>query len=253
MSKMRLKKPSLPVKTLLAVIVIATSSAAYAAESIDQLASRIGMDKFQDAIKKGDRNAFRALPAKGYKDGFTGLLNKTNTYINPEYSFADCDTDTVFVSVKEHKTIPGCRISLKLASKNADGSYHDNGIRVEYGIATGSKSFIANNSIWAKHVISGDKVLEKELTPSKSAKQADSETVCTTWGGLAKNIAVGRDHQDPQSMFDKQIEGLRSNPDVTEANIKFAHFIAHSVYNSLARNTPEEAQAIIYNFCRKNM
>jgi hypothetical protein len=59
--------------------------------------------------------------------------------------------------VQEHKTLPGCRISLKLATKDADGSYHDNGIRIEYGIATGSKKFIANNSAWAQHAITGDK------------------------------------------------------------------------------------------------
>lgn len=234
-------------------LVAGLPATSYAAESLDQLATRIGMDHYSQAIKQGDRNGFKNLPAKGYKNGLTGLLIKTNSYVNPKYSFADCDSDTVFVSVKEHKTIPGCRVSLKLASKNPDGSYHDNGIRVEYGIATGSKTFIANNSVWAEHAISGDKVLEKELAPSKSSNRADNETACRTWGGMAKNIAVGRDHQDPQSMFDKQIEGLRSNPEVTESNIEFAHFIAHSVYTSLADNTPEEAQAVIYNFCRKNL
>jgi hypothetical protein len=58
---------------------------------------------------------------KATKTAFTGLLIKTNTYVNPEYSFADCDTDTVITSVQEHKTLPGCRISLKLATKDADG------------------------------------------------------------------------------------------------------------------------------------
>jgi hypothetical protein len=46
---------------------------------------------------------------KATKTAFTGLLIKTNTYVNPEYSFADCDTDTVITSVQEHKKLPGCR------------------------------------------------------------------------------------------------------------------------------------------------
>lgn len=163
MSKIRLIKPGCAARSLLAIMFIAASSASYAAESIDQLATRIGMDHFRDAIKKGDRNGFKTLPAKGYKNGFTGLLIKTNTYVNPEYSFADCDTDTVIVSVQENKTLPGCRISLKLAKKDANGRYEDNGIRVEYGIATGSKKFIPNNSNWAQYAITGGKALELSL------------------------------------------------------------------------------------------
>lgn len=92
MSQTRIIKPVFPAKFLLSIILIATSSASYAAESIDQLAIRIGMDQFREAIKDGDRNAFKTLPAKGYKNGLTGLLLKTNTYVNPTYSFADCDT-----------------------------------------------------------------------------------------------------------------------------------------------------------------
>lgn len=247
MSKIRLNKLSFSANSLLAIMLITASSASYAAENIDQLATRIGMDHFREAIKKGDRNAFKTLPAKGYKNGFTGLLIKTNAYVNPEDSFADCDTDTIFVSVKDHKTIPGCRVSLKLASKDADGSYHDSGIRVEYGIATDSKKFIANNSAWAQHAISGDKVLENELTSAKN------ETLCHSWATMARNITVGRDNQDPQSMFDQQIEGLRGKPGITEQNIVFAHYIAHTVYTDLAGKTPKEAEAIIYNVCRKSM
>lgn len=163
MSKVRLNKPGFPARSLLAIMLIAASSVSYAAESIDQLATRIGMDHFREAIKNGDRNAFKTLPAKGYKNGLTGLLIKTNTYVNPEYSFADCDTDIVIISVQENKTLPGCRISLKLAKKDVNGDYHDNGIRVEYGISTGSKKFIANNSNWAQYAITGGKALELSL------------------------------------------------------------------------------------------
>ncbi len=231
----------------LGALLVTASMASNAAESVDQLATRIGIDSFREAIKKGDRNTFKTLPAKGYKNGLTGLLIKTNTYVNPQYSFADCDTDAVIVSVKQHKTIPGCRVSLKLASKDADGSYHDNGIRVEYGIATDSKRFIANNSAWAQHAISGDKVLENELTSAKS------ETLCNSWATMARNIAVGRDNQDPQSMFDQQIEGLRGKPGITEQNIVFAHYIAHTVYTDFTGKTPKEAEAIIYDVCRESM
>lgn len=209
-------------------VVAGLPATSYAAESLDQLATRIGMDHFRDAIKKGDRSAFKTLPAKGYKNGLTGLLIKTNTYVNPEYSFADCDTDTVITSVQEHKTLPGCRISLKLATKDADGSYHDNGIRIEYGITTGSKKFIANNSAWAQHAISGDKVLESSL------KRDANDDVCTAWSTMAKNIAIGRDEHNPISVYQQQIESLRGKPGITENNIIFAHALAGMVYKDMA-------------------
>lgn len=163
MLKTRFIRPVFSAKSLLTSMLIVTSSASYAAESIEQLEDRIGMAHFWKAIREGDRNGFTTLPAKGYKNGLSGLLIKTDTYINPEYSFADCDTDTIIVSVREHKTLPGCRISLKLAKKDINGNYQDSGIRVEYGIRTGSKKFIANNSNWAQHAIIGDKVLELSL------------------------------------------------------------------------------------------
>ncbi|MFS8321638.1 hypothetical protein ACMG5I_12205, partial [Escherichia coli] len=68
MSKTRLSKPGFSAKSVLTIMLIAASSASYAAESIDQLATRIGMDHFREAIKKGDRSAFKTLPAKGGND-----------------------------------------------------------------------------------------------------------------------------------------------------------------------------------------
>ncbi len=247
MSKTRLNKPGFSAKSVLTIMLIAASSASYAAESIDQLATRIGMDHFREAIKKGDRSAFKTLPAKGYKNGLTGLLIKTNTYVNPEYSFADCDTDTVIVSVQEHKTLPGCRISLKLATKDADGSYHDNGIRIEYGIATGSKKFIANNSAWAQHAITGDKALESSL------KRDANDTVCTAWSTIAKNIAIGRDEHNLISVYQQQIEDLRGKPGITESNIVFAHALAGMVYKDMAAKKPQEVEALVYQTCQSGM
>lgn len=51
MSKTRLSKPGFSAKSVLTIMLIAASSASYAAESIDQLATRIGMDHFREAIK----------------------------------------------------------------------------------------------------------------------------------------------------------------------------------------------------------
>nr|WP_228057805.1 hypothetical protein [Enterobacter asburiae] len=247
MPKIQLNKPGFSTKPLLTIMLIAASSASYAAESIDQLATRIGMDHFREAIKKGDRNAFKTLPAKGYKNGFTGLLVKTNTYVNPAYSFADCITDTVVTSEQEHKTLPGCRISIKLATKDVDGSYHDNGIRIEYGITTGSKKFIANNSAWAQHAISGDKVLESSL------KRDANDTVCTAWSTMAKNIAIGRDEHNPISVYQQQIEALRGKPGITESNIVFAHALAGMVYKDMAAKEPQEVEALVYQTCQLGM
>lgn len=83
MSKIRLSKPGFSAKSALTIMLIAASSASYAAESIDQLATRIGMDHFREAIKNGDRNAFKTLPAKGYKNGLTGLLLKRTPTLTP--------------------------------------------------------------------------------------------------------------------------------------------------------------------------
>lgn len=247
MFKIPLKKTVFQASSLLTILLIAAPSVSYAAESIDQLATRIGMDHFREAIKKGDRNAFKTLPAKGYKNGLTGLLLKTNTYVNPAYSFADCDTDTVITSVQEHKTLPGCRVSLKLATKDADGSYHDNGIRIEYGITPGAKKFIANNSAWAQHAISGDHVLESSL------KQDANDTVCTAWSTMAKNIAIGRDEHNPISVYQQQIDNLRGQPGITESNIVFAHALAGMVYKDMAAKKPQEVEALVYQTCQSGM
>ena len=122
MIKEEIRKNGFVCKADLGALFITVSIPTYAGESIDQLATRIGRDHFREGLRKGDRNAYETLRAKGYINGLTGLLVKTNTYVNPEYNFADYDTDTVIVSVKRKKTQPGCRISLKLATKEVDGS-----------------------------------------------------------------------------------------------------------------------------------
>lgn len=246
MSKTRLSKPGFSAKSVLTIMLIAASSASYAAESIDQLATRIGMDHFREAIKKGDRSAFKTLPAKGYKNGLTGLLIKTNTYINPEYSFADCDTDTVIISVQEHKTLPGCRISLKLATKDANGSYHDNGIRIEYGIATGSKKFIANNSAWAQHAISGDKVLEGALHPDKTNNHKDQ--MCMGMAQFTSNVTEGRNSGMTKEEYYQRLDNMNGKSDVTPQMITLYKSFVDYVYDH-PRQDAKVSAAFIYANC----
>lgn len=246
MSKTRLSKPGFSAKSVLTIMLIAASSASYAAESIDQLATRIGMDHFREAIKKGDRSPFKTLPAKGYKNGLTGLLIKTNTYINPEYSFADCDTDTVIISVQEHKTLPGCRISLKLATKDADGSYHDNGIRIEYGIATGSKKFIANNSAWAQHAISGDKVLEGALNPNKTNNHKDQ--MCMGMAQFTSNVTEGRNSGMTKEEYYQRLDKMNGKSDVTPQMITLYKSFVDYVYDH-PRQDAKVSAAFIYANC----
>ncbi|EIY5094387.1 hypothetical protein ACOI6Z_07155 [Klebsiella sp. C239] len=249
MSKTRLSKPGFSAKSVLTIMLIAASSGSYAAESIDQLATRIGMDHFREAIKKGDRSAFKTLPAKGYKNGLTGLLIKTNTYINPEYSFADCDTDTVIISVQEHKTLPGCRISLKLATKDADGSYHDNGIRIEYGIATGSKKFIANNSMWAQHVINGDKVLEGVLHPDKTSHNKDQ--MCTGMAQFTANVTEGRNSGMMKGEYYQRLDNMNGKSGVTPQMITLYKSFVDYVYDH-PRQDAKVSAAFIYANCLNN-
>ncbi|AFJ31985.1 hypothetical protein ACNCRD_000318 [Escherichia coli] len=256
MSKTRLSKPGFSAKSVLTIMLIAASSASYAAESIDQLATRIGMDHFREAIKKGERSAFKTLPAKGYKNGLTGLLIKTNTYVNPEYSFADCDTDTVIISVQEHKTLPGCRISLKLATKDADGSYHDNGIRVEYGIAIGSKKFIANNSAWAQHAISGDKVLEGALHPDKTNNNKDQmnnnkDQMCMGMAQFTANVTEGRNSGMTKREYYQRLDNMNGKADVTQQMITLYKTFVDYVYEH-PKQDAKISGTYIYTNCMNN-
>lgn len=130
-----------------------------AGESLDGLDKRIKLEKYYDAIKSGDRNVYQALPAKGYKNGFTGILKKFKVYPNPEYSFVDCGEN--MKKTKSGSIIPGCVVSLKLARRSANGSYTDIGLRIEYAIGLGESKFEPNNSVYAQHAVSGDGVLEK--------------------------------------------------------------------------------------------
>ncbi|EKF1803152.1 MULTISPECIES: hypothetical protein [Enterobacteriaceae] len=250
MSKTRFSKPVFSVKSMLTIILITASSTSYAAESIDQLATRIGMDHFREAIKKGDRNAFKTLPAKGYKSGFSGLLIKTNTYISPDDSFAECDTDTVFVSVKERKTIPGCRISLKLASKDAYGSYHDSGIRVEYGIATDSKKFIANNSMWAQHAISGDKVLEGALHPDRTNNHKDQ--MCMDMAQFTANVTKGRNGGMTKADYYQRLDNMNGKSEVTPQMITLYKTFVDYVYEHPKQDAQVSA-AFIYTNCMNKL
>lgn len=250
MSKTRLSKPGFSAKSVLSIMLIAASSGSYAAESIDQLATRIGMDHFREAIKNGDRNAFKTLPAEGYKNGLTGLLLKTNTYVNTEYSFADCDTDTVIISVQEHKTLPGCRISLKLATKDAGGSYHDNGIRVEYGIATGSKKFIANNSMWAQHAISGDKVLEGALHPDKTNNHKDQ--MCIGMAQFTANVTEGRNSGMAKGEYYQRLDNMNGKSEVTPQMITLYKSFVDYVYEHPKQNA-QDLSSFIYTNCMNNL
>ncbi|UZH02623.1 hypothetical protein OJ965_18390 [Pantoea anthophila] len=249
MSQTLIIKSCFPAKPLMAIMLIAASSAACAAESIDQLATRIGMDHFREAIKKGDRNAFKTLPAKGYKNGFSGLLLKTNTYINPAYSFADCDTDTIITSLQEHKRFPGCRISLKLATKDADGSYHDNGIRVEYGIAIGSKKFIANNSMWAQHAISGDKVLEGAVHPDK--KNNHKDRTCMGMAQFTANVTEDRNGGMTKGEYYQRLDNMNGKPEVTPQMIALYKTFIDYVYEH-PKQDAQVLSSFIYTTCMNN-
>ncbi|MCX2497711.1 hypothetical protein [Plesiomonas shigelloides] len=236
-------------RLVLGLLLAITSASSYATESIDQLATRIGMDNFREAIKKGDRNAFTTLPAKGYKNGLTGLLLKTNAYVNPEYSFADCDTDTVIVSIPKQKTLPGCRISLKLATKNADGSYQDKGIRLEYAIATGSKKFVANNSSWARHAIKGDKMLEGALMPESTNNQ--TEQMCMDMAKFTANVTEGRNSGITKSEYYQRIESMNGKSGITPEMIGLYKSFVDYVYANPQQDGMVSA-TVIYTNCMNN-
>lgn len=137
---------------------ISNAHAESTVQRLDKLADEIHVDRFNSSIKSGNRTAFSALPAKGYKNGFEELLTKLNLYANPRHSFIQCDVDQKYTANGGRE--PGCIVSLKLARKKPDGTFEDTGIRTEWAIGLGSKKFVPNNSAWADHVTNGDGSLE---------------------------------------------------------------------------------------------
>lgn len=121
---------------------------------------RVKFNAMTTALQRGDNRAFSILPAKGYSNGLTGLMIKYNLYPNPEYSFTSCgDTD----KWTGWSGTPGCLVSLKLARKSPNGSFHDIGIRLEYAISLGGRIFEPNNSVYAKHAVDADGWIDLDL------------------------------------------------------------------------------------------
>lgn len=144
----------------LTMLILLMSSTAFAVESLSELERRVGLESIDDALKSGNRNVLLALPAKGYKNGLTGVLNKFDVYPNPAYSFTSCGiTD----KAGKNGPSPGCVVSIKLAQKSSGGMYRDIGIRIEYAIGPGDEKFTPNNSAYAEHIVRGDGVLEAQI------------------------------------------------------------------------------------------
>ena len=86
---------------------------------------------------------------------------KYNVYPNPEYSFTSCgDMDKIMGKTG----FPGCVVSLKLARKLPNGNFRDIGIRIEYAIAPGGRAFEPNNSVYAIHAVTGNGMLDSQLS-----------------------------------------------------------------------------------------
>lgn len=142
------------------VVLLLATSGALAAESFEALRDRLKFQKMTTAIKNGDRNGLAPLPAKGYSDGLSGLMKKYDVYPNPAYSFASCGpTD----KITANGGVPGCVVSIKLARKLPNGDFRDLGVRIEYAIGPGERQFVANNSVYAQHAISGNGWLDAQL------------------------------------------------------------------------------------------
>lgn len=141
-------------------LILLLSGAAYASESLDGLQKRVKFSAMTAALQRGDNRAFSILPAKGYRNGLTGLMIKYGVYPNPEFSFTSCGDQDKYVG---KSGTPGCLVSLKLARKLSNGSFQDIGIRIEYAIAPGGRTFEPNNSAYAQHAVSGDGWLDYQL------------------------------------------------------------------------------------------
>ena len=111
-------------------------------------------------IQQGDPSVLSSLPVNGYRHGLAGFMRVFNLYPAPDHSFTQCGEDVLW---RNSQAKPGCIVSVKLASKNADGSYRDRGVRIEYGVAPGSKKFLPNNSAYAEHAVNGDGLLQAQF------------------------------------------------------------------------------------------
>lgn len=136
------------------------SNSAVAGESLETLKSRIKINIVNEGIMRGDPSLLTTIPVKGYKDGIAGFMRKFNLYPHPDNSFTECG-GPILATGADGKT--GCIISIKLASKNEDGSFRDRGVRLEYGVAVGTNVFRSNNSVYAEHAIKGDGFLEAQF------------------------------------------------------------------------------------------
>lgn len=83
MSKTRLSKPGFSAKSVLTIMLIAASSGSYAAESIDQLATRIGMEHFREAIKRVIAAPSKRCRQKAIKTDLLGCSSKLTPTLTP--------------------------------------------------------------------------------------------------------------------------------------------------------------------------
>ena len=128
----------------LTMLILLISSTAFAGESLSSLERRVGLESIDDGIKSGNRNVLFTLPAKGYKNGLAGVLNRFDVYPNPAYSFTSCGTTD---KVGKNGPEPGCVVSIKLDRKSSGGMYRDIGIRIEYAIGPGETKFVPKETL----------------------------------------------------------------------------------------------------------
>jgi len=138
--------------------VLAQKVPAFDEDKLERLARSVNIDGFDNAIRTGSQKIYAALPAKGYRNGFAGVLARHQLVVNPDYSFTECSYDARVYSKTKYG--PGCRVSLKLARRAANGALRDIGIRVEWARDLSEKMFVPNNSIWASHLATGNGVFE---------------------------------------------------------------------------------------------
>ena len=120
--------------SLVSLFLFFLAGPALAAETLEALEKRTGMAGMERAIQSADNRGFSRLPAKGYKNGLSGILQKHRVYPNPEYSFTSCGYSDKF---EGQSAVPGCRVSIKVARRLADCQLEDTGIRIEYAIGLG--------------------------------------------------------------------------------------------------------------------
>ncbi|MBF9313700.1 hypothetical protein HUX30_24665, partial [Escherichia coli] len=119
-----------------------------------------------------------------------------------------------------------------------------------------SKKFIANNSAWAQHAISGDKVLEGALHPDKTNNNKDQmnnnkDQMCMGMAQFTANVTEGRNSGMTKREYYQRLDNMNGKADVTQQMITLYKTFVDYVYEH-PKQDAKISGTYIYTNCMNN-